>query len=141
MFTDNCFSSQDRGSGVNYNVIFDRWMSLQECHALINAKSAQCYTLVDFYMIPNFTGFTYNNAGTMINAKVFADLSGRMDIDAGLRMCIFRKRARKKWNILFQECMGYAIKTYSHKPGICSNYFEFTPGSRVPIYNGSYIGI
>ena len=102
MFADNCFPSQDRGSGVDDNMIFDRWMPFQVCHAFINTQSAKRYTLVDFHMIPYFAGLAYNNTGTVINTKVFADFGGGMNVDAGLRMSIFRKCTRKKWDILLQ---------------------------------------
>ena len=73
---------------VDGDIILDDGMTGYVEHIAIavffKALGTQRHTLIERHVTADDTGLANNNASTMINGKVFANLSTRMNVDASL---------------------------------------------------------
>ena len=81
-------TAKDTGVTVNSDIVFDNGMAGDVEHVAISvflkALGTQRHTLIERHVTADDTGLANNNASTMINGKVFANLSTRMNVDASL---------------------------------------------------------
>ena len=81
-------TAKDTGVTVNSDIVFDNGMAGYVEHisvgVFLEALGTQRHTLIERHMTADDTGLADNHACTMINGKVFANLSTRMNVDASL---------------------------------------------------------
>ena len=79
-------TTQDAGIAVDGDIVLNDGMAGDVEHVAVGvfleALRTQRHTLIKSYVTADDTGLTDNNACTMINGKVFANLRTGMDVDA-----------------------------------------------------------
>ncbi len=96
-------------------------------------KSAQCNALIYFHIVSNLGCFAYYYTGTVIDEKMVADYSSRVDIYAGYAMGIFCHNSGNHGNSQRKKLMGQAIHTYGKYAGIGKNYFVPVAGGGIAV--------
>lgn len=90
VMSDNRFSPQDGGSGIDDHVILNNRMPLRIGHVLFYAQRAKSDSLIKFYMFPYPARLPDHDSRSVVDMEVFIDKSTRVDIDARLGVRIFR---------------------------------------------------
>ena len=90
-FADDRVATQDGCPGIEHDFVFDGRMSLAAAPRIpvLWGQSAQCYPLVNLYVITNLCCLANHHPGAMVDKKRFTDLSAGMDVNASFVMGIF----------------------------------------------------
>ena len=100
-FLNDGLAAEDRCTGVDRNIILDRWMSAHIAQLLttLGRERTERHALIQLDMFPDDRCLTDYDTGSVINKEIFADRGTRMDIDTGLRVCLLRHHTRNQRHI------------------------------------------
>lgn len=130
---NNGFTTQYGCSGINDYMVFNGRMSFLVGQFFCHIQSAQCYTLVDLYMVTDNGGLSDYNTGAVIDGKRRSYFCARVDIDACFAVRIFRENARQGFDALQVQLVCDAINSRGIKARVSHQYFFDGLGCRVEL--------
>lgn len=129
-------AAQDGRSGINNHIVFNDWMpcfALDERAVFVCRKAprSKSYRLIDTNTLPDDRSLANDNAGSMIDKEIRANLSTWMNIDPGLRVCNAGNKTRDERRSAEIKGVRKALIDDCSHPRIAEHYFVKIPGRRV----------
>ena len=138
-------ASQDGGIRINCHVVLDDWVTRHVQHVAVlivfKALGTQRHTLIECHVITDDTRLTYYHTRSVVNRKVFADGSSRVNIDTRLRVSLFCDDTWNDGYLQFMQFVGNTIVRHGIHYRIAENHLTIVRRSGVVVEHRLHIGI
>ena len=142
---DHRFAAQDRGIGVDDDVVFDRGVALGVADDLAGLSSrgklsgAQGDALVELDSVADLGRLADDDAGAVIDEESPADRGAGVDVDAGLAVRVFGHHPGDQRHAQAIELVGQAIDGDGRQPGVAKDDLVEALGGRVAVEGGLHV--
>ena len=138
-------AAQDGSVGIAGDMVLDdgvaRHVEDVASFVVLEALGAKGDTLIEGDMVADDAGLTDDDACTVVDGEIFANLGSRMNVDAGLGVCQLGDDSWNDGHSQLMELMGNTIVCHGVHDGIAEDDFAIVGCSRVAVEHGLYVGI
>src|SRR6266540_63557 len=137
---DDGVAAEDRGIGVNDDLVFDRGMALLRfggaCLALGQRAPTEGDALIDAHALSDDRRFADDDSGAVIDEEPLADRCTGVDVDAGLLVGVLGDHAGDDAGTLTQEPIGHAVTNDGVEPRVAEDDLVGSGGGGVALVGG-----
>ena len=141
MVADDGLAAEDRGIGVDHDLILDRRVSLGVADDLAGlipreAQRAERDTLVELDPVPDPRRLADDDARPMVDEEPAADRCPGVDIDPGLPLGVFRHHPRDQRHAQAVQLVGHPIDGDRGHAGVAEDDLDQALGGGVAVVRG-----